>query len=99
MKSQRNRKNSECQNNIKTKISKAIQSPKTIFKNLPQIQLNGNKEALVESSCGILEYDENVIRLNTDGFIIKFLGQDLSLNCMTNENVIVSGTIFSIELS
>lgn len=99
MKRQRNRKNIECENNIKNKISNVIKKPKTIFKNLPQIQLNGNKEALVESSCAILEYDENIIRLSTDDFIIKFLGQELSLNCMTNENVMVSGTIFSIEMS
>lgn len=61
------------------------------------IELLGNREAIIEGCKGILEYDENTIRLNLGKLSVKFSGIDLCLKCMNTENVIVEGNITSIE--
>lgn len=46
---------------------------------------------------GILEYEEGVIRLNTTSGIVRFMGRDLTMNCLTEDSAVVSGTILSVE--
>ena len=64
---------------------------------LSQAELSGNRRAVVEGCRGILEYEEGVIRLNTTSGIVRFMGRDLTMNCLTEDSAVVSGTILSVE--
>lgn len=56
-----------------------------------------NQEAIVEGCTGIIEYNDNVIRLNTPKFILRFTGRNLQVSCMTEDSIIVRGFILSME--
>ena len=63
----------------------------------PRIELVGSSELNVENLRGILDYDENSLKLNTRAGIIKIDGSDLVLTSVTDENVCVKGSIIRIE--
>ena len=61
------------------------------------IELSGNTRAVVEGCKGILEYEDDVIRLNTASGIIRFMGQNLGMNCLNEDSAVVEGKILSVE--
>lgn len=71
--------------------------PVTVAEGLPEIELLGNREAIIEHYASVLEYNESVIRLNTGKLILKFTGRDLRLKCMTTDSVTVEGFFTSVE--
>ena len=62
-----------------------------------RIELSGNPRAVVEGCKGILEYEDDVIRLNTASGIIRFMGQNLGMNCLNEDSAVVEGKILSVE--
>ena len=66
---------------------------------LAQVELLGNREAAIEHCQNVLEYNDDVIRLNTGKLILKFTGRGLSLKCMSGDRVTVTGFFTSIEFS
>lgn len=61
--------------------------------------LTGNREAMVERCQGILEYNEDVIRLDAGKMIVKFSGRNLTLKSMSDTVVVVQGYFHSIEFT
>ena len=61
------------------------------------MELANNTEAIVEGCTGILEYNADVIRINTEKYVIQFKGRSLTLKCMTQDSIIVNGYFFNIE--
>ena len=80
-----------------SKVAKVIGVPEDAFTAQPQIELSGNREAVVEGCQGILEYDECVIRLNLGKMMLRFCGRNLQLRCMAAQSVVVEGYIMSME--
>lgn len=78
-------------------VSDALELPKGIAAGT-RIELSANKEAVVEGSCGILEYDENCVKVATSKVMVTFFGSDLTLRTLSEESVIIDGKISSIEL-
>lgn len=56
-----------------------------------------NTRAVVEGCKGILEYEDDVIRLNTASGIIRFMGKNLGMNCLNEDSAVVEGKILSVE--
>ena len=83
---------------IKSAVSKILELPEYSISGM-RIEITSNREAVVESCRGIIEYNAECIRLLTPGMIIKFNGKDLNIGCMTASGAVISGRIESIELS
>lgn len=81
------------------RIAKMLDIPSSALIGLPQMELSGNREAVVEGCQGILEYDENVVRLATGKMSIKFTGRNLQIRVLTHDSAIVEGFIVSIEFT
>ncbi len=64
---------------------------------LPHIELCSNREANVEGCVGIIEYDENVVRLNCKNITVKFSGDRLSIGNLSGGFISVSGEIVAVE--
>lgn len=64
---------------------------------LPHIELSSNREATVEGSCGIIEYDKNIVRLNCRGITVKFSGDCLCIGNLSGDRVSVTGDIVALE--
>jgi len=62
-----------------------------------QIEILNNNEVVVEGCKGILEYDNNSIRLNLGKMSVKFTGDNLIITCMNSDNIVIKGFITSVE--
>ena len=61
------------------------------------MELNGNREAVVEGCGGVLEYDETVVRVRIPGQVVRFTGRGLSIRSLTADALVVTGYITGIE--
>lgn len=84
-------------NNVR-KINNILEFPEEISSYEPKITLMGFGKVMVENYKGILEYENFFIRLNTYVGVININGFNLSLNEMTDENLLITGKIESIDL-
>ena len=62
-----------------------------------RVELTSDYEALVEGCRGILEYDDNVIRIAAKKFELRFTGKDLTLRSLNEENIVIEGKISGLE--
>ncbi len=83
--------------NIKKVISNIKDVASSIIKTEFRIEMLGNREAIIEGCNGVIEYDDFIIRIATKDQEIRFIGDNLQLKCLTNENIIISGFIKNIE--
>ena len=70
--------------------------PGSSLPGLSHIELSGNREALVGNCQGVLEYNEDIIKLSTGKMVIKFTGRNLQIKVLTHDSAIVSGFITDI---
>ena len=82
---------------IKKKMTDILDLPKEVILNLPIISIVGNEEMHIENYKGILEYDNERIRIYTSNGILKLEGRGLFLRAMTTEEIVVKGTILKME--
>lgn len=81
---------------LQSVISK-MQMPAGAMSNCVHFEMNSNREVAIEGCKGILQYDENIIRINTGKMVTSFSGRNLSIKCLTPDSLIVQGFITSIE--
>jgi len=77
-------------------VSKMIEIPPSVFPDTPQIELAGNREAVIDGCRGILEYDESNVKVSIGQTYMHFSGEKLLLRCLTGDSVIIEGKIVSI---
>lgn len=83
--------------NIRKKITAILELPKEIVLNLPLISVIGNEEINIENYKGIIEYNEERIRINTSSGIIRIEGKSLHLKRITAESMTINGIITKLE--
>ena len=79
------------------KIKEAVTLTGALFHKELHIEMVSNKEALIDGCKGIVEYNENIIRLNIPEGQIQFRGRGLEIACMSEESMIVRGYIMGLE--
>ena len=82
----------------KQKIKNFLEMPKEIISNIPKITIVGSNEMLIENYKGILEYEEFFVRVNTYIGIINVNGLNLNLNQITEDDIIITRKIDSIDI-
>jgi len=87
----------EPKTSLKQKMSDVLELPKEIVLNVPKLTMIGNNNLMIENYKGIVEYDNSRIRLNTASGIVRITGEWLSIKEITSEDVMVEGTITSLE--
>ena len=70
---------------------------KNLFGDIPELSFRGNKEVVIEGCKGVLEYSENIIRINTSIGIVCFCGRGLNLVCISETEMIINGFITKVE--
>ncbi|NLX61381.1 MAG: sporulation protein YqfC [Tissierellia bacterium] len=84
--------------NIKYNISEALELPKDIVLDLPKITIIGNIQINILNHKGIIEYSQEVLRVNSNIGVIKITGNDLKLKTILSEEIIANGIIDKIEI-
>ena len=81
----------------KRKVDNLLELPQEICTNSSKITISGFQEILIENYKGILEYDDVFMKINTYDGIININGNDLKLEKMTEDNIILTGKLDSID--
>jgi len=81
---------------IKQKIKESLEMPAEIIMNSPKIVLDSNLNVWIENYLEIIEYSDISVKVNTSDFIIKIVGEKLLIDFITNEDLSISGRIFSV---
>jgi sporulation protein YqfC len=82
---------------VREKITELLELPKEIVLNIPRITMIGSSDMIVENYKGIIEYENERIRLNTGSGPIAVKGSKLEIREITSEDIIISGDIRSLE--
>ena len=72
--------------------------PADALAGLPKVELVEDGELRVENHKGILAYGREEIHISGGIYLIKISGQDLELRAMTPEELLITGTVLSVEL-
>ena len=81
------------------KINSMLELPKELYTGNPKMVILGFGEVIVENHKGILEYEDDYIKLKTNIGIINIDGSDLHLAKMTEDNLSITGKISNISIS
>ncbi len=65
----------------------------------PIIELNSNREAIIEGCSGIVEYNDCIATVNCKVFLVTFEGFDISLKALSRECISVKGSFTSVSFS
>lgn len=68
-----------------------------LMKQEVHIELNGNRQVIIEECKGILEYNEQQVRVNASQYILRFQGKNLQITAMTADSIVLSGHIDRLE--
>lgn len=82
---------------IKQKISEALDLPKDIVLNLSRITITGNIAVFIENHKGIVEYKNDLIRINTSTGTLSVSGQGLLIKTILQDEICIEGKIKAIE--
>lgn len=80
-----------------SRFEELLEIPKEISSQNPKLTVMGFEELLVENYKAILEYQDFYIRLSTHIGIININGFELNLNEMTNDDILITGKIESVD--
>lgn len=80
------------------KLNDFLEVPKEVGGIDPKITIVGFEEMLIENYKGISEYEEFYIKINTKIGTININGFNLSLDQITEEDVLIKGRIESMDI-
>lgn len=79
------------------KLVSAFDLPKTVLPGMANIELSGNREAIVDGCGGIVQYDDEVIKLSAGKLVVCFYGNRLTIRTLTTDQAVIEGEIVSIQ--
>lgn len=65
--------------------------------NIPVLEFSGNRQVTIEGSTGVLQYESEVIKINTKIMVVAFYGRNLNLKSISPLTVIIEGFISKTE--
>jgi sporulation protein YqfC len=83
---------------VMSRMTEFLEIPKEISSNQPKITIVGFDELVIENYKGILEYEDLYVKINTHIGTINISGINLNLKQMTDEDILVTGKMDSIEI-
>ena len=79
---------------VREKLGAMLDLPIDMMKGCTRMTVMGNEYVLIENYQGIMEYEEDVIRLSNH---ICLIGCNLLIEEITDEDILITGKIKSIE--
>lgn len=63
----------------------------------PKITTVGRKEVFVENYRGIIEFTNEIVRINSNYGVITITGKNMKICEITNEDIVIIGDIDNID--
>lgn len=93
----RNPENENSKAGLREKFAEMLDLPKEIVLNIPKTTIVGNRDMMIENFKGVMEYEDDRIRVNTGTGVVKITGVRLLIREITSEDIIISGDIHALE--
>ena len=84
---------------ILEKTAEVFDLPGDVVAGLPRVELTGSRELRMENHRGILAYGSEEIHISGGKLIVKVRGTGLELKAMNARELLITGTIFSVDLT
>ena len=65
--------------------------------NEPKIEMSGNREIIIDGCKGVVEYGENLIKLNLGENVLTLSGSELVINSFDSGIAVINGQIGDIS--
>ena len=79
------------------KAARVLELPMDLVTGMVHFEFSANREVVIEGCRGILEYDENIVCIDTGKMTVRFMGRGLELRNFTDHSAIIDGFISSVE--
>jgi sporulation protein YqfC len=82
---------------FKAIIADMFELPREVMLDLPRMTLVGNLQIYLENHRGVIEYDENRVRIGASNGEIIIRGQKLEIKNLLEEELLIKGTIEGLD--
>ncbi len=72
-------------------------SVRDLIKDVPHIEIEGNRHITLEGSKGIVEYSDTRVSVLMNTGIVAFSGENMNLRCISPTNLVIEGDVSNIE--
>ncbi|NLN14925.1 MAG: sporulation protein YqfC [Tissierellia bacterium] len=83
---------------FKESITTALDLPLDVALDLPKIEIIGDVRINITNHKGIIEYTNDLIRINSKIGMIKITGQGLEIKNVLMEEISINGLIEKVEI-
>ena len=77
-------------------IEQTLDLPEILSPGVPHIEMQGNREIIIDGCRGILEYDEDRIKLNAGSLVITFQGSGLVIKTYSENQTVLAGEVVGL---
>jgi sporulation protein YqfC len=89
-------KNWDGKSKVSSQVAEIFELPKDVVMNLPKLTLIGNILVYIENHRGIIQYDDQLVRINLLRGELNISGQNLMIRSVVPEEIVVEGRIDQI---
>lgn len=79
-------------------IGEKLSLPPESIGEIPLMEMRGNRSIRVENHRGILEYNDEMIKISVKHGAVMIFGAELQILCMSEKSIEIRGRIRSVEL-
>jgi len=79
------------------KLARLFEIPADVYGNRPKVTAIGRGEVMIENYKGIMDFQDGMIRINTNNGVIRVTGERLVIREITSEEIIIGGKISNID--
>ncbi len=83
--------------NTKPKNQSADSMTLDLNSGLPTLDMLGNRRVTIEGSTGVLRYESENIKINTNKMVVSVCGRGLTVKCISPVDVVIEGFITCVE--
>lgn len=81
------------------RLAKVLGLPPEVVANLPEITMSGSRTLTVENHKGVVDYGEELIRINTGAGMLEIEGNGFDILAITDEVIALTGRIRALRFS
>lgn len=82
---------------VTERLAEDLELPKDVLCDLSKIEIVGEHDVTIENFRGIIEYEPELLRVNTKCSVVTIMGAYLEISAISDEQVSVRGNIKSLE--
>lgn len=83
--------------NKRQKIARLSSFPEDVILGIPNVEILGQSEMRIENYRGLIEYTDQLVRVQTKIGQIRISGKHLQVDYYTNDDMKITGNVQSIE--